>query len=93
MNNDMVKLSVSSAEYELLGDIEELGFGEILNVQKDEGPPIHNVLVDGKTLRMLKVLRQAGHFDTITVHESEPVMARKAMKTASGRDCIKNYRF
>lgn len=78
----MVKLGLSEKERTLIEEIEEIKFGEILNIPKMEVRPTKSAELHPSFVRLLKLLRHHD-VDRITIHNSKPTFAETSGVFAS----------
>ena len=91
----MVTFSISPQEAEIIEDIEEVGYGElrvVLTPTDVAGDKIEVTKHEAFQL-LLKELQRREMFDTIIIHGSLPAYATIASHTASGRLCVKKFKF
>jgi hypothetical protein len=89
----MLRYSVSANEMELLGDIEDVAFGEIFSVSLETQKPTRVIDVSEKAVTMIKLLRRGAICTRLVIHDSEPSMAEIEAKAPSGRRCLKKIKF
>lgn len=70
----MVRLIVSESEARLIDEIQDIGYGEIFNVQHEQGDKQVEVLVFSEFKSMLVALRKVKLFRRITIHDSVPTI-------------------
>lgn len=93
MNDNMIRLSLSVPETELLDDILEVAYGEIYKIEIAKVKPNRVVPLSQHTFNFVKELRRHGKFDKLIIHDSEPVSAEYPDTTGNGRRCLKKIRF
>ena len=91
--SDYLITSVSDSELCILGDIWELGYGELHSVRAElEEYDIKHTLTE-KERNFIFGMRENGGFDVVAIHEGQPVSAQKAGLTRNDISCIKKFRF
>jgi len=89
----MINLLLSTSEAAILDDIEEVGFGELIDVLAETGTPCRKLTVDVKKAAFITALRRVKRFNKVIVHDSEPTAAEYFTVTENGRKCLKKMRF
>ena len=65
---------ISAPEDALLEAIRTVGFGELLEVEIEAAPRIHEQQVDPRTRKLLELIRAGNpYLDSIKVHQGSPV--------------------
>lgn len=92
----MVTLLLSPQEILIIEDIEEVGYGELLDVRKpnDLHMGVKIEVTKHEAFQLLfKELRQQEAFDSIIIHGSLPAYAIISGETEGGHLCVKKYKF
>lgn len=92
----MVTFSCTPLEMEIIKDIEEVGYGELLDVVKPHdvqyGVFIEVIKHEAFQL-LLKELRTQEAFNKIVIHGSLPAYGILEGRTTGGRLCVKKFKF
>lgn len=91
----MIILQVSNEVADLLRDIRELQYGHLLDVEIDTTRrPTKNLNLSERQERLVTLISEGvGSFESIKVHEGDPVSAIVDGVTRSGYYYKRNYRF
>lgn len=89
----MLRYAVSQAEADLISEIEEIGYGEILSVSALKGLTELDFSGTPRQLNFLKALRLAGRLDRVVIHDGEPTAAEVSGLTRGGLQCIRKLKF
>jgi hypothetical protein len=89
----MLRLAVSNYEQDLLNDIQEVGYGELYQVVKDDALPVKMVDISERSLHFIRELRRLEEFEKVTIHDSEPTIAEFTALTENHRSCLKRIKF
>lgn len=86
---------ITQAEANLLDDIQELGYGEILEVEIEAGEAVVSYGLDPKTKALIDLIRNGvSHFKTIKIYDQKPAYAEvPGVTTKSGFKCIRTHKF
>lgn len=92
----MVTFSCTPQEVDIIQDIEEVGYGELLDVVKPNdthmGVEIEVTKHEAFQL-LLKELRTQASFNKVIIHGSLPAYGILSGRTKGGRLCIKKFKF
>lgn len=89
----MLRYPVSEAEAALISEIEEICYGEILNLLAAQQPPDRSFSGTQRQLNFLKALRLEGRLDRVIIHDGEPTAAEVGGLTRGGFRCIRKLKF
>lgn len=93
---NVLNLPVSYIEKQVLEAIEEIGYGELYDIQRDPAGYRNArfpVEISPKTANFIRFIRQGLGPCKVIVHDSEPTAAEYEDKTKSGIRCLKKIRF
>ncbi len=92
----MVTFSCTPQEMDIIEDIEEVGYGELLDVVKPNdlhaGVKVEVIKHEAFQL-LLKELRTQEAFNKIIIHGSLPAYGILDGRTEGGRLCVKKFKF
>lgn len=89
----MVTFFATENEVSLIEDIEEVGYGELYNLDHTSQPATQQVEITYKTQTFLKALRIIQQVSKLIVHDSEPALLEYRGRTEHGRRCLKKMKF
>jgi hypothetical protein len=89
----MVTFFATENEISLIEDIEEVGYGELYNLDHTSQPATQQVEITYKTQTFLKALRIIQKVSRLIVHDSEPALLEYRGVTEHGRRCLKKMKF
>jgi hypothetical protein len=89
----MLRYAVSKAEAALIGEIEQICYGEILDLLAVRDPLDRNFSGTQRQLNFLKALRQEGKLDRVIIHDGEPAAAEIQGLTRGGFRFIRKLKF
>ena len=90
----MIQLYLSVIERTIVEDIQEIGYGELYQIELDESASApHAAILPEKFLAFFKELRSLKAFETVIIHDSQPQYAIFKAVTENGRSCLKRIKF
>lgn len=92
----MVTFMCSPQEMDIINDIEEVGYGELFDVQCPNDDHVGEkieVTRHEAFKSLLKELRTKEQFDKIIVHSGLPAYGTLQGRTEGGRLCVKKFKF
>lgn len=92
MSCDLVAFLATKHEAALVDDFDDLGYGEIYQVDCKPDPETIAVKITEKTRNFLVALRTIGHAQRVIVHDCEPTMIEYRGRTPSGYRCLKKMK-
>lgn len=90
----MVDLYLSSPEEAIIEDIQDIGYGELFDVEAASADEVESVVSAHEAFReFFNVLRSVRKFDKVIIHGSLPAYGVIKTHAPSGRLCVKKYKF
>lgn len=99
MSNNTLILRISLTEKEILQDFEDLGYGEIYDIElpkpgnNDTSSQVFDRTVSRKAYNFIQLLRHNGSFKRVVVHDEEPISAEAMGITRHKRKCLIKVKF
>ena len=92
MLQSVQKITVSVSENSLLDAMKELKFGEMKDVNVDDGMPRIDRALTEKQVALVNFIRDGNqHIDKLVVHEGEPMQVETYMNV-KGFHCVRKIR-
>lgn len=92
MAYDLIRYLATKHEALLLEDFDDLGYGEIYQVEHRSDNETVEVEVTQKIKNFFVALRTIGHAQKVIVHDGEPTMIEYRGRTPSGHRCLKKMK-
>jgi len=94
MYGDLIEYLATGHEAALAEDIEEIGFGELYDVQHSEDERAkQRITITEKTRHFFLLLRRIGKATKVVIHDGEPTQLECYTRAAAtGYPCLKKYK-
>ncbi len=89
---DVIRYLATEDEISLLGDIDEIGYGELYNVERLPQPHFKIIEITEQIKRLFEILKKVKKVNRLIIHDGEPTMIEYRGMTGGGRRCLKKMK-
>jgi hypothetical protein len=93
MMADVITYAATENERSILDDIEEVGYGELYDIEHSDQQPEKVVQVSQKILKFFRTLKSIKQVSKLIIFDGEPSILEVRTKTENGRRCLKRIKF
>jgi hypothetical protein len=90
---DVITYAATENERSILEDIDEIGHGELYDLEHVDQQPQKVVQIPQKIVKFFKTLKSIKRASKLIIHDGEPSVLEYRTKTENGRRCLKRIKF
>jgi len=90
---DVIPYAATKNERSILDDIEDIGHGELYDIEYSDQQPEKVVQVSQKILKLFRILKNIKRASKLVIHDGEPSILEYSTTTENGRRCLKRIKF
>lgn len=93
MPNYLIRLELTQYEEDLLDDIRDIGYGELIDVHTGPAGPGKAVEVSSHEASFLRSIRRVKFFNRVIIQDGLPMYGERRTTTPRERQCIQKTKF